>query len=66
MPKPPPRFSGGMLPVRSQGEEGKEEEEEEDQERKMINEVARGIKAVVLKEAARVGGGVTGNTVSVT
>ena len=40
-----------------------EEEEEEGQEKKMENEVIRGIIASVPKEADTVGGCVTGNTV---
>ena len=68
MPEALPGFSGGKLQGRSKGEEGGEEEdeEEENQERTMRNAVTRGIMAGVPKEADIFGGGVTGNTVSVT
>ena len=68
MPKALPGFSVGKLPGRSKGEDGGEEEdaEEENQERTMRNAVTRGTMAGVPKEADIFGGGVTGNTVSVT
>ena len=54
------------MPGRSKEEKGKEEqdEEEENRDRKIRNEVTRGIIAGMLKEADTGGGGVTGNTVS--
>ena len=68
MPEALPGFSGGKLQGRSKGEEGGEEEdeEEENQERTMRNAVTRGTMEGVPKEADSGGGGVTGNTVSVT
>ena len=66
MPEVLPGPSDGKLP-RSKGEEGKEEvDEEEDPERRIRNDVTRGIVAGVLKEADTVGGGATRNTVPAT
>ena len=59
MPRTLPGVSGGELPARWKKEEKNRKERRKARRRREINDVIRGIIAVVPKEADTVGGGVT-------